>query len=385
MFIKRISVAINERAIVYKGETVKAILNPGTHHYIDVTGQTKVTKHDISKQVFDVVNAELIVNHIDNSDRFFDIISTLKTEVAVIYKDDIVFDVIPPACKKIFWRTDDTRRVERYDLTETIELSTSMLANFRTMTNSAVQRLSRTFLYMKRVPTSFIGLLKIDGKIVKQLEPGFYGFWHVLHDVDVELIDMRVQALDVSGQEILTKDKVSLRINLSINFQVVDAIKMVSVYSDYKDNIYRELQFGLREAVGTRTLDELLQDKQAMNNLISSKVNDLLMASGIHKISIGVKDIILPGEMREIFNQVVQAEKAAQANIIRRREETAATRSLNNTAKMMENNPVLLRLKELESLEKITGKIDSINIYSGLDGMMNGLVKIPNSDQNKAN
>ena len=71
-----------------------------------------------------------------------------------------------------------------------------------------------------------------------------------------------------------------------------------------------------------------------------------------------------------------QAEKAAQANVIKRREETAATRSLLNTAKLMEENPLLLRLKELETLEKVTERIGSLHVFGGLEGVLNGLVRI---------
>jgi regulator of protease activity HflC (stomatin/prohibitin superfamily) len=91
---------------------------------------------------------------------------------------------------------------------------------------------------------------------------------------------------------------------------------------------------------------------------------------------VGVKDIILPGDMKEILGKVVEAEKVAQANVIRRREETNATRSLLNTAKVMENNPTALRLKELEALEKVTEKIGNISVFGGLDGVLNELVRI---------
>lgn len=76
------------------------------------------------------------------------------------------------------------------------------------------------------------------------------------------------------------------------------------------------------------------------------------------------------------LNQVVEAQKTAEANVIRRREETSATRSLHNTAKLMENNPTLLRLKELEALEKVSERVNQINVYGGLDGLMNGTVKL---------
>ena len=100
------------------------------------------------------------------------------------------------------------------------------------------------------------------------------------------------------------------------------------------------------------------------------------MTSGIALESVGVKDIILPGEMRNILAQVVEAEKAAQANVIRRREETAATRSLLNTAKVMEDNPIALRMKELETLERVAERIDKISVVGGLDQVLNGLVKL---------
>ena len=97
---------------------------------------------------------------------------------------------------------------------------------------------------------------------------------------------------------------------------------------------------------------------------------------GLSLEAVGVKDIILPGDMKAILNQVEEAQKVSEANVIRRREETAATRSLLNTAKLMDDNPTLLRLKELEMLEKVTEKIDQITVYGGLDGVLNELVKI---------
>ncbi len=86
--------------------------------------------------------------------------------------------------------------------------------------------------------------------------------------------------------------------------------------------------------------------------------------------------MILPGDMREILNQVVAAQKEAEANVIRRREETNATRSLLNTAKVMAENPVMLRLKELEALETIAGKVDKLTVMNGTSGLMNDLVKL---------
>ena len=82
-------------------------------------------------------------------------------------------------------------------------------------------------------------------------------------------------------------------------------------------------------------------------------VKEKALAYGVNLVEAGVRDIILPGEMKAILNQVMEAKKKAEASLITRREEIAATRSLANTAEMLAKNPALMKLKELEALEKI--------------------------------
>ena len=159
------------------------------------------------------------------------------------------------------------------------------------------------------------------------LEPGLHAFWKFNRDLRVELVDLRLQALEVAGQEILTKDKVALRINLNAGLRVPRRAGGVRQQAKPVDYLYRELQFGLRAAVGTRTLDELLENKGSIDrNCRRAHRRRVRGLPGWKSTSVGVKDIILPGEMKTILAQVVEAEKAAQANVIRRREETAATR-----------------------------------------------------------
>lgn len=116
--------------------------------------------------------------------------------------------------------------------------------------------------------------------------------------------------------------------------------------------------------------------KASLDADIFGYVRGRLTELGIEVLGVGVKDVILPGEMKEILNSVVQAEKAAQANVIRRREEANATRSLLNTARLIEESPVLMRLKELEALEKVTEKIDRLTVFGGLDGVVKQLVSL---------
>ena len=98
---------------------------------------------------------------------------------------------------------------------------------------------------------------------------------------------------------------------------------------------------------------------------MSQKISEKAEALGLMLYDHGIKDIILPGEVREIMNQVLIAEKKAQANVITRREETASTRSLLNTAKLMEDNQMLFKLKEMEYVEKIAERINNISLSGG--------------------
>ena len=221
-----------------------------------------------------------------------------------------------------------------------------------------------------------MGLLYVDGELTGSLDPGLHAFWTYGPSVRVDVVDLRVKTLEVQGQEILTRDKVSLRINLTATYRFADAERAMSAAKDPLDHLYKEIQFGLRAAVGTRTLDALLEDKSAIDRVVAERVGPRFAEVGIAVDSVGVKDIILPGDMKDLLGKVVEAEKAAQANVIRRREETNATRSLLNTAKVMESNTVALRLKELETLEKVTEKVGNLSVYGGLDGVLNELVRL---------
>lgn len=176
--------------------------------------------------------------------------------------------------------------------------------------------------------------------------------------------------------EIVTRDKVSLRVNLTADYRVANPVQARTHLSDPVAWLYRRLQLALRQAIGERTLDALLADKEHLNQVVFQAVAAPAAAHGLELTEAGAKDFILPGEMKDILNQVVMADKEAQANVIRRREETAATRSLLNTAKLMDENPTLLRLKELEILEQVAEKIDRLTVYGGLEGILKDTVRV---------
>lgn len=222
-----------------------------------------------------------------------------------------------------------------------------------------------------------------NGVLAERLSPGKHAFWKGAGRLVVRAIDRREKTIDVAGQEILTSDKVTLRLNLVVTYRVTDALKSLSVVSDHDQSLYREAQLALRSAVGTRSIDTILSDKESVANEILAALKSRCAEFGIAVRSSGVKDIILPGEMRTILNQVIEAEKRAQAELIKRREETAAARSQANTARLLAENPVLARVRELELLKDVLAGTKATFVFGQGDfaGQIRSLVTAPLPDE----
>lgn len=209
------------------------------------------------------------------------------------------------------------------------------------------------------------GLLYIDGQFDRELPCGTYYYWNYAHEVSCKIFNLKVQQLDISGQEILTADKVGIRLNILCSYRITKPLELVKKMEGVSKLLYTRVQLAAREYVGQFRLDELLAQKEEIENVLGQKLLEVQEEYCVEVLDVGIKDIILPGEIRDIMNTVLVAEKKAQANVIMRREEVASTRSLLNTAKLMEENPVLYRLKELEYLERICDKVGSISVNGG--------------------
>ena len=375
--IKRQVIAKHERGLYLKDRSIEKILEPGVYWIADVPGRVKVEVYDITRPAFSHAYEDVLIkDQTALCEKHFQLIELGEYEVGLVYKNDKLATVLAPATRQLYWKGPVDVRVEVQDISSDFEVPRDLVRLIAYARSSELVDAARTAVYLVEVADKSVGLLFVDGELAKTLEPGLYAYWKYNRAIKVEQVDTRLQAMEVSGQEILTKDKVSLRANLTAQYQITDPVAAVKALVDATGTLYRELQFALRASIGTRTLDTLLGDKGELDRVVFETVRDKVAEYGVEMKSAGVKDVILPGDMKDILNQVVQAEKAAQANIIKRREETAATRSLLNTARLMDENPVLLRLKELEALEKITEKVDKLTVFGGLDGVMQDMVKI---------
>ncbi|UWT99527.1 slipin family protein [Proteus vulgaris] len=362
-------------ALLKKRDEYIDVLMAGEHKFFDLGRQLSADIFPLNGGALESEKAEFLRQYYPQwvTEYGFDIVLSGE-EIGLLYENGSLKEILAPGTRRLYWRYAD-RYLEIVSIDE-LEVSATLMKKLQhpKLRNQVIKG-SEGVLNVD-IPAWHAGIIRIDGETQALLPPGSKGYWRYQHKVDVEVVDMRLQTLDVSGQEILTKDKVTLRINLSANWRYSEVLLAYQQLTSPLEFLYKELQFALREAVGTRTLDELLENKSLIDSLVSEKISEVTQGYGIEVASLGVKDIVLPGEMKTILAQVVEAEKSAQANVIRRREETSATRSLLNTAKVMENNPVALRLKELETVERIAERIDKISVYGGLDQVLNGLVQI---------
>lgn len=221
-------------------------------------------------------------------------------------------------------------------------------------------------------PEGSVAVRYVDGQLDTVLPAGRHAAWNTMRTVSMAVIDLREKVLAVNGQEVMTKDRVSLRLNLSATFKVKDAKRLAVVARAPDDVVYLAMQLAAREAVTTRTLDELLGLRDELSKVMTPAVRDRAEGVGLELIELGVKDVILPGEMKDLLNKVIQAQKEAEANVILRREETAATRSMAQTAKVLSENPLLVRLKELEAYKELATKVGQVHLVLG-DGALEKL------------
>ncbi|TDM06002.1 MAG: hypothetical protein C4K60_15140 [Ideonella sp. MAG2] len=377
MKIERVTVKKNERALLLRNGDFERVLRSGTHWLFSGLDRLRVEVFSLEQPAFrHALSDYLLAKEPQVLAAEFVAVSLDEQQVGLRTENGVLVEILPPGTRRLFWKGLVEVAVQVVDLRAGAELSPEVLARL-TQTQwrgRAVAGLEGVL--QVQVPEGQCALLSLDGKVERVLSAGAYGFWRYGRNLAVDLVDLRVQALEVSGQDIMTRDKVGLRLNLSATYRLVDVLSAFTQLPKPAEHLYRELQFALRAAVGTRTLDELLENKSVIDDVVRATILPKLQPYGISLDSVGVKDIVLPGEMKAILAQVVQAEKLAQANVIRRREETAATRSLLNTAKVMEDNPVALRMKELETLERVAERIDKISVFGGLDQVLNGLVKL---------
>lgn len=372
-----LDVILGRRRLILTETQRAVLLRKGKLSDILVAGEHWVPRRNVELQMHDLTNPRfisiygdaLIRTRPDLVERHLTVVETSADEVKVVNRNGRVYEFVAPDQRVVFWTDAGDWTVDTVSLTETHEVETGLARRL------ARAGLTKALTAME-VAEGKVGILSVDGVVERVLEPGTYWFWTLGRKHVVKLVDTRWQTHEVVGQELLTADRVTIRVNLAADYKVADPMIAVTAVKDFAEALHLAVQLAFRKTLGALTLDALLADKVAVSDEAAAKVRTEMSKIGIEVGEIALKDVILPGEMREILNRVVTAEKEAEANVIRRREETNATRSLLNTAKVMAENPVMLRLKELEALEAIAGKVERLTVHNGTEGLMTDLVKL---------
>lgn len=351
--LKRYKIRSFEVGLLFRDDEFRGLVEAGTRWFFDPLGRVRV---DIVSQRDPWLvheQLDLIVRSGVLKDRAV-VLDLQDNERALVWVDNR-FSHVLPAGLYAYWTEQKNVRVEIVDANK---------VRFEHDELKVIARspMARRVLDVCTVNRDRVGVLFIDGRYIDTLAPGLYAFWLGQSEANVVEIDLRETMVDVGGQDIMTADKVTLRLNAVVTFKITDARKAVSQTDDARQALYRETQLVLRSVIGARDLDTFLVDKDGIAQEIEENVRRRAGELGLAIASVGIRDVILPGDMKDLMNKVTEARKAGEANLISRREETAAMRSQANTAKLLADNPVLMRLRELEVLEKIaaSGKLNVV-------------------------
>jgi regulator of protease activity HflC (stomatin/prohibitin superfamily) len=366
MLIRRFKVRAHERGLVFRDGQFEDVLGPGVTWLFDPLRKLQVEIVDVRSPWLAHVDLDVIVRS-GALGREARVVDLKAHERAIVWVDGRLEAVLKPGLYAL-WTVFRDVKVETVD---------ARVAPFEHEQLAAILELRGTAALVEAVTVEagHAGLLFRNGRHEATLGPGVYALWKGVARARVAVVELREQVVDVSGQEIMTADKVTLRMNAVVTFKVADPLRAVSAVDDYRQALYREAQLALRAIVGARTLEALLGEKEAVARELDGALRTRAADFGLEVVSLGVRDVILPGDMKELMNRVIAAQKAAEAALVTRREETAAMRSQANTARLFEQNPTLMRLRELETLEKVAEK-GRLSVVVGEGGLAGRIVKL---------
>lgn len=363
---RRIHIKPHTLGLAFRDNEFLGVMTPGTKWIFDPLFKTKVDVVDPAAVWLDHPKMSLIARSGKLGSEA--IVLDLKDHERALVWIDGRFNVVVDPGRYVLWTTERAVRVE------IVDARTMQFVHDESPVILASPRVT-TMLEILHVPPSHAGLWFRDGMHQATLAPGTYAFWKNTGVLKLMTADLREQVLDISGQEIMTSDKVTLRLNALVSYRIVDVLRSVTESDGATQALYRAAQLALREAVGAKELDALLNAKEALSSELIARIAPRAAELGLAIVSAGVKDVILPGDMKELLNKVTEAKKAAEAALITRREETAAMRMQANTAKILESSPTLMKLKELEVLEKVAHKAN-LTVVLGEEGLANRVVKL---------
>lgn len=324
----------------------------GTYHYMKALGYEVVVEEMEGLVGFTKVPKEILLKDRNLAEKVLEILIP-EGHIGILKWNGTVQNILT-GTQYLYWNVWNRYEVELLDMREP-EMAAGVCKAY-------LSQIPLKYYKKIEIQPGEMGILYYDNQVVKELRTGTYYYWVYSKDVLCWVVDLKVRPLEITGQEILTADRIGVRINLMCTYKVTDPRTMIETIKNLENQVYACVQLVIREYVGRYRLDELLEQKEEISGFIFRRLKEVEKDYCIQFQNAGIRDIILPGEIRDIMNTVLVAERKAQANVITRREEVASTRSLLNTAKLMDENKTLYKLKEMECLERICAQVGNIQV-----------------------
>ena len=348
---RTVTVRTSERvALVRDGRFVR-MLGPGRHLVWALGGVLELERYDLRTLVFPVGPGDPVPIDTTESEG----LTVRVGELAIVHVDGVYHSVWGPGRYRL-WSGVGEVTVDRVDTgraPEALEPSDRLPEGLGSWVTEATATADQAVVLLR------------DGLPVRQLGAGRYRTWRG-SPWALRAVSLALDELEVAAQDLVTRDEIPVRVKTSVAVRIADPVRAL-VEHRHRAQAYGAVQLALREVLASRTLDQLLNDREALSVELLDRAREVLPAVGLALEAAWVKDVIFSAETKALLGSVTLARKEAEALAIRRREEVAATRSQANTAKMLASNPVLLRLKELETMAEIASRIDKITVVGGLD------------------
>jgi regulator of protease activity HflC (stomatin/prohibitin superfamily) len=342
-----------QRGLLFKDGRLVEFLMPGRHFRFGARERFELRRLSLAKLILpvDELGPELEAL-VPQSEA--ELVLVPDEMAAAITLDERPFVVVGPG-RYLMWKARGVAEAALFDLEE---LRSELPKRFWSVAPDSL-------VAVVQVPPWERVLVYADSVLAAELEAGAHALSPWRRELSLRRMDLREQELQAVGQEMITHDKVSLRLNLMLKFRVVEPVKAAHEVASLRDALYTEMQIAARDVVGSMPVDELLEGRGRLAAQLTELVQGRAADWGVRVLRLDLKDVILPGDMKVLLNQVIEAEKKAAAQVILRREEVAATRSLANTARLLEQNPVLLRLKEVEVLKELAERVPNLTVVVG--------------------
>jgi len=202
------------------------------------------------------------------------------------------------------------------------------------------------------------------GRFLSVLGPGQY--WILEPRTTVTPVDVRPNFITLMGQEVLTADGVPLKVSVAANYEMSDPQLAINGQANYAQALYLLLQLAVREVISTSKADELLENRAGFAEKIRALAEPQVQNLGLKLLTADLKDLMISGDLKKSFAQVVKARKDGEAALERARGETAALRSLANAARMLQDNPQLVQLRMLQAMGESGGNTLVVGLPAAL-------------------